>query len=265
MFDPLRMQFVCSDPLRPKSWQRAVNTRRHILMTFTRWLSKNNVCQMTENYSELKSFIIFFFQISFILYIYIVLVLGSEIINNLPWVSVLMYRMLFETSNGCCSMSAGLFSSSLGVPRCLDIDGLGSCFGAIQDLWPMISIWYQWYPYDVLSTNEWAARLWVTRYDFTDSCTVNTCGSCGWSTLRTWPYCLKHFLLLWDLFLSTSGLLCSGVGWDGVGMFTFPGTCTHGRCYAGDSAVPFLSFTCRLFFVKYGSDTGRWSFLLYTL
>lgn len=56
---------------------------------------------------------------------------------------------------------------------------------------------------------------------FTDNCTVNKCGSCGWSTLRTWPDCLKHFLLVCDLFLSTSGLLCSGVGWDGMGMFTF--------------------------------------------
>ena len=197
----------------------------------------------------------------------IVWMLGSEIINHLPWVSVLMYRMLLETSNGFSSMSAGIFSSSLGVPRCLNIDGLRVALGPSKTFG-------QWYPYHINDIMIWyLVYKWMSclllshKIWFTDNCTVDTCGSCGWSTLRTWPSCLKH---VWSIFTTLGPFPInirpstqrSRLGW-GVD-FDVPCTCTHGRCYAGDSTVPFLSVTYGLCFVKYSRDTGRWSFPLYT-
>ena len=40
------------------------------------------------------------------------------------------------------------------------------------------------------------------------------------SMSRRWLWCFKHFLQLWTLFLSTSGVLRSVVGWGGVGVGT---------------------------------------------
>ena len=175
-----------------------------------------------------------------------------------------MYRILFETSSGCCSMSAGLFSSSLGVPRCLDPDGPGAGLGPSKtsgEWYPhdihmisMISIWYQWYPYYINDIHMisniqsgWLACLWVARfelliYDIFYTCTVNKRGSRSWSTHRRWPWCFEVCFTTWGPFpinIRPSTQRC-GLGWGGD--VNVPCTCTHGLCYAGVSAAEAARF-----------------------